>query len=1033
MKRAITLLFFLAVFLAGCASYQPVAILTPQATSPGSLASAKFQQLLTPQEKAWLAEHNNLRMGVEQNFPPYEFSDENGNFTGISADYRNLLSQLLGVDLVVEASPDFSTVREKIKNKDLDVILLLTPTDERRQFLRFTRPFFDYQLVITTRDDYPVVFGLDEFKDKTVAVVEGYASAEYIARVYPQLNIVPYPTVEAGLMAVSTGKADAFVNEVFATVYQIRNKSIGNVKIAASLDSDLPGYAIAVRDDMPELVGILDKALTAISQEERQNISEKWLSVKFEQGFDYSLFWKVLLGGALVLVGFLYWNRRLSGEISQRKRAENELRGYQQNLQALVKERTADLEAKNVALATEITERIRARDELEESEANFRAMAENASDAIVITAQDDHAILFANRRAEELTGYNLAELQLSGSDSLWISEKLDHLWDIHRKEAGDRHPPTPIETVYRHKNGTRIPVEITIDQIRWHGRAAFLTSARDITERKKREAEIIQQNTELEVLTEISAALRQTDKPADMAAVALKRFIDLLQMDCGSLAVLDSDRLVMLAEQGMPYPSPCYTEAIKDDIQRLYSGDDPLYLSATDAAGKAELAQIAGEEGCFPSGLGACAIVPLKSFSTTVGVLAVFCREARTFPPQTRALVTAFADIVGYAIERRRTMTTLEERVTDRTRDLSALYQVMTIANQNSDLSQILAQALALALQAVYCSSGAIYLLEGEPQEIQLAVSSIVEDENPSKWLVQGIDARLADEIIRHNRPVVIPDLAADARIAHPAGGELIGVPLHAGGKVLGMLWGYSDQAGHLTLEDVSLLVSIGERVGTTIENFRLRERTQTLAILEERQRLARDLHDSVTQQIYSLLLFAGGAKKAVQTVDAESSLQMLKRIEDVARQALKELRLLIYELRPLDLQSAGLVKALQQRLESVEQRAGIQARLQAGGEFHLPPAVEEDLFRIAIEALNNSLKHAGASEVTVRLQATDGIVALEVADNGRGFTLAAHGAGGSGLQNMQERARKIGANLQITSTPGSGTSITIIVEAAHE
>ncbi len=162
-------------------------------------------------------------------------------------------------------------------------------------------------------------------------------------------------------------------------------------------------------------------------------------------------------------------------------------------------------------------------------------------------------------------------------------------------------------------------------------------------------------------------------------------------------------------------------------------------------------------------------------------------------------------------------------------------------------------------------------------------------------------------------------------------------------------------------MEDVSLLVTIGERIGTTIENFRLRERTQTLAILEERQRLARDLHDSVTQQIYSLLLFAGGAKKAVQTIDPDSSLQLLKRIEEVSRQALKELRLLIYELRPLDLQQAGLIKALQQRLEFVEQRAGIQARLLASDEIKLPFSIEEDLFRMTIEALNNSLKHAAA------------------------------------------------------------------------
>ena len=255
-------------------------------------------------------------------------------------------------------------------------------------------------------------------------------------------------------------------------------------------------------------------------------------------------------------------------------------------------------------------------------------------------------------------------------------------------------------------------------------------------------------------------------------------------------------------------------------------------------------------------------------------------------------------------------------------------------------------------------------------------------------------------------------------------------MPLHASGKVLGLLWGYGNQVGHLTLEDVSLTLTIGERIGTTIENFRLRERTQTLAILEERQRLARDLHDSVTQQIYSLLLFAGGAKKAVQTVDAESSLQLLKRIEEVARQALKELRLLIYELRPLDLQQTGLAKAIQHRLEFVEQRAGIQARLLTGKDIQLPTYIEEDLFRMTIEALNNSLKHAAASEVLVCLQAVDGSVELEISDNGRGFDVDVQAAGGSGLQNMQERANKIGATLKIKSAPGDGTSIKIELEA---
>lgn len=1029
MKHRVYFLLIILLSLAGCIPSGSIPVATPEATSQSNLTPQEVQQLFTPEERAWLAQHPALRMGVEQNFPPYEFTDENGNFAGISSDYRDLISDLLGVNLQVETYPDFASVREKIKNKELDVVLLLTPTDERKQFLRFTKPFFDYQLVIVTQDDYPVVFRLDEFNDKTVAVVDGYASAEYIAKNYPELNIETYPTVEDGLMAVSTGKADAFVNEVFATVYQIRDKSIGNVKIAASLDTDLPGYAIAVRDDWPELVGILDKTLNAISQEERLNISEKWLSVKFEQGFDYSLFWKVLLGGAIVLAGFLYWNRSLSKEVTQRKRAEDELRKYQTNLEQLVKERTADLEAKNIALAAEINERIRAQEELKESEANFRALAENASDAIIITSADDNEILFANPKAEELTGYSTAEFERIGIAGLQTEQE----YESSRRAAQERLAPIHIETRLLHKDSSEIPVEITSDQIHWHRQLATLTSARDITDRKKREAEIMQQKYELEVLTDLSAALRQIDKPADMASVALSRIIELLQMDCGSLAVLDGERLVFLAEQSMPTSSPCYADSLKDEIQRKYRNGEPVYSSDIDLVQDTELSSITGVNSSSRS----YAIIPLKSFDTTIGILAVFSHEPREFPSQIRSLAAAIADIAGYAIERRRTMTTLEERVTDRTRDLSALYQVMSVANQNIEIHQILEQALSLALQAVYCSSGAIYLLDGDKANIKLAVNSQPEDRRLSEFLEKCILPNFSQDIINHNTPLVVADLTIDPRIPHQErgqiSGELIGVPLHTSGNVLGILWGYSDQPGHLTLEDVSLLVTIGERIGTTIENFRLRERTQTLAILEERQRLARDLHDSVTQQIYSLLLFAGGAKKAVQTTDPVSSLQLLKRIEEVSRQALKELRLLIYELRPLDLQQAGLIKALQQRLESVEQRAGIQARLLASEEVRLPFSVEEDLFRMTIEALNNSLKHAAATEVLVRIQPLNGAVELVVADNGKGFDLNAESAGGSGLHNMQQRARKIGAHLNIKSSPGNGTSITILVEASDE
>ena len=136
---------------------------------------------------------------------------------------------------------------------------------------------------------------------------------------------------------------------------------------------------------------------------------------------------------------------------------------------------------------------------------------------------------------------------------------------------------------------------------------------------------------------------------------------------------------------------------------------------------------------------------------------------------------------------------------------------------------------------------------------------------------------------------------------------------------------------------------------------------------------MARDLHDSVTQSLFSLTLFTQAALERAEVGDLDRVKQSLARIADTARRGLKEMRLLVYELRPLALEDEGLVGALQQRLEAVEGRSGVQTRLlvEPQGEVELPADVERQLYRIAEEALNNALKHANASSVTVRLAVT--------------------------------------------------------------
>jgi signal transduction histidine kinase len=205
---------------------------------------------------------------------------------------------------------------------------------------------------------------------------------------------------------------------------------------------------------------------------------------------------------------------------------------------------------------------------------------------------------------------------------------------------------------------------------------------------------------------------------------------------------------------------------------------------------------------------------------------------------------------------------------------------------------------------------------------------------------------------------------------------------------------------------------------------------------MRERNRLARELHDSVTQSLHSSTLMAEAGLRLASTGDLERTRHYLGRLQDISQQALKEMRLMVYELRPLILRQVGLVGALQQRLDAVERRAGVDVRLvvegaadgvTAGQEIQLAAEVEEALYRIAQEALNNALKHAQCSTVTVTLRLGEQIE-LEVTDDGDGFDIDVLDGAGIGLSSMRERAETLGGALNIHSAPGKGTTINVTI-----
>jgi len=272
------------------------------------------------------------------------------------------------------------------------------------------------------------------------------------------------------------------------------------------------------------------------------------------------------------------------------------------------------------------------------------------------------------------------------------------------------------------------------------------------------------------------------------------------------------------------------------------------------------------------------------------------------------------------------------------------------------------------------------------------------------------------------------PRYVADERLADTRS-ELV-IPLRIGGRVLGTLDVQSAQMNAFSEEDVRIMQSMGDQVAVAIENARLYDRSRTLAVLEERNRLAHELHDSVTQSLYSLVLFAGAGQEIVEAGLLEPVKQYLQRIEETAQQALKEMRLLVYELRPPTLEEEGLLGALRQRLKAVEERAGIDARLLVEGDVDLPAPLQERLYRIAQEALNNALKHSAGTSVAVRIHVNDERLELEVVDDGVGFDVdAVSDTGGLGLAMMRERAAELGGLVLISSAPGEGTTVKITVD----
>jgi signal transduction histidine kinase len=294
----------------------------------------------------------------------------------------------------------------------------------------------------------------------------------------------------------------------------------------------------------------------------------------------------------------------------------------------------------------------------------------------------------------------------------------------------------------------------------------------------------------------------------------------------------------------------------------------------------------------------------------------------------------------------------------------------------------------------------------------------------------------LLGAMLESERPYRTLDIRKDPRFrgwwprAHPQMRSFLGVPIVARGGIIGAFY-LTEKLGADAFgdDDQQLIEMLAAHAAIAIENARLYERSRELTVVEERNRVARELHDSVTQNLFGVVLAAEAASTLMDRDPAAARVQ-LDRVRELARAGMEELRSLIYELRPAALADEGLAVTLRKHVGVLRRVYPQEIALKVSGASRPGAPRDGDVFRIAQEALHNALRHAHATRIDVTFTARDGRLALTVADDGVGFDPAAAEVRGRrlGLTSMEERARALGGALRVESTPGEGTRVRLEV-----
>ncbi len=286
--------------------------------------SPEMDKLLTHAEKEWLKNHPVMRLGVDSSSYFRGTIDEKNNYVGMGADYVRILEKKTGVSFKPESTSTWSQVIEKAKSGEIDVIPMVASTPEREVFLNFSDTFVDMPNVIISRKDSSKIKGIGDLAGKTISVNKDYVIHGWVAKNHPEIKLLPKTDTEQGLKAVASGEVDAYVGDLATAVYAINHLYLSNLKIAADIPFTVK-WGMAVREDWPEMIPILNKAIGTITPEEHAAIMNRWTTIQKGVGIKDILMYAIPAIAIAVLLTLMISNIRLKKEISQRKKTENQL------------------------------------------------------------------------------------------------------------------------------------------------------------------------------------------------------------------------------------------------------------------------------------------------------------------------------------------------------------------------------------------------------------------------------------------------------------------------------------------------------------------------------------------------------------------------------------------------------------------------------------------------------------------------------------------------------------------------------------